>query len=109
MLSNKELIHEANILARELGLDVSTDGLKNQGLMDLVSDLKAKKTDARKDTRADYAKPMPAFYVAPGRSLTSKRGILSGDSKDEIRAADLAGGEDALQAFVDSGHVLKGE
>lgn len=50
----------------------------------------------------------PPFYVAPRKSLTSKKGILSGDTEDEVKAEYLAGGNDALQAFIKSGHVLKG-
>jgi len=130
MPSNKELTAEAEALAAELDLTVETEGLKNDQLADLVSDLKAKKTDADTDTGADDAedkataeaqaraaarkagKPAqtkkPEYYVAPRKSLTSKKGILSGDTEDEVKAEYLAGGNDALQAFVKSGHVLKG-
>jgi len=130
MPSNKELAAEAEALAAELDLEVGTDGLKNDELANLVSDLKAKKTDADTDTQADDveaeatarakakaaarkagkvpAKKKPPFYVAPRCAVTTKRGILSGDSEDEIKAEDLPGGEADLKAFVDSGHVLKG-
>ncbi len=130
MPSNKELTAEAEALAAGLDLTVETEGLKNEQLADLVSDLKAKKTDAENDTAADEAedkvtaetlakaaqrkagKPAPTkkppFYVSPRKSLTSKKGILSGDTEDEVKAEYLAGGEDALKAFVKSGHILKG-
>jgi len=130
MPSNKELAAEAEALAAELDLEVNTEGLKNNQLADLVSDLKAKKTDADNDTQADDAedkataeamakaaarksgkapaKKKPPFYVAPRCAVTTKRGILSGDSEDEIKAEDLPGGEADLKAFVESGHVLKG-
>ena len=130
MPSNKDLTAEALMLAVALGLEIQTEGLKNDELAELVSDLKAKQTDADTDTAADDAedkvtaeaqaraaarkagKPAPTkkpeYYVAPRKSLTSKKGILSGDTEDEVKAEYLAGGNDALQAFVESGHVLKG-
>ena len=117
MPSNKELSAEANALAADLGLEITTAGLKNDELAKLASDLKAKKTDAENETQADTAPPAPpvkenakkpAYYVAPRKALTSKKGILSGDTVDEVKAEYLAGGEDALAAFVESGHVLKG-
>ena len=51
----------------------------------------------------------PPFYVAPRKALTSKKGILSGDTEDEVKAEYLSGGESALKAFIESGHVLKGQ
>ena len=46
-----------------------------------------------------------SFRVAVGISITSKRGILA--EGDEINANDLAGGKVALDAFLESGHVVK--
>ena len=125
MPSNKELAADATELAKALGLDVETDGLKNDELAALVSDLKAKTTDADTDTAADVAedkatseaharkgKPKqvkkPPFYVAPRKALTSKRGILSGDTADEVKVEYLEGGQEALDNFIKSGHILKG-
>jgi len=121
MPSNKELIAEAQGLAEALEIPVETDGLSNESLADLVKDLRAKTTDAETETQADKAaeeakvkkaarmeNKKPAFYVAAGKSLTSKRGILSGDTSDEVKAEHLGGGKEALDAFVKSGHVLKG-
>lgn len=102
MPSNKDLTTLADELAEKLGLTIETEGLRNDGLAELVSDLKAKKKDADTQTAADEK---PPFYVMPGKSLTSKRGILA--DGDEIKADDLAGGKDALDAFVDSGHIGK--
>jgi hypothetical protein len=45
-----------------------------------------------------------SFRVADGKSIISKRGILA--EGDEINANDLAGGKEALDAFVKSGHVV---
>lgn len=130
MPSNADLTKEALSLAEKLGIEVETEGQNNAQLVDLVSDLRAKATDAEKKTAADDAqdkaaaaaektkaerlagkKPevkRPPYYMAPRKSLTSKKGILSGDTADEVKAEYLAGGEEALAAFVKSGHVLKG-
>lgn len=130
MPSNKELAAEAEALAAELKTEVTTDGLNNQQLADLVSDLKAKKKDADTVTQAGNAedeatkaaaakkaermagkpqpKKKPPFYVAPRKAITSKKGILSGDTEDEVKAEYLEGGKDALEAFIESGHILKG-
>lgn len=128
MPSNKQYTEEAIKLAEELGLEVKTEGLNNQKLADLVSDLKAKKKDAERETSADKAEDDAAaaaalaefesgeteeeeeakkfpFYVKEGKAVTSKRGILS--DGDEIKADDLPGGKEALDAFVKSGHVAK--
>lgn len=122
MPSNAELIKEADELAAKLGTPVETKDLSNDKLVDLVRDLRAKVTDAETQTQADNDKARkaarmenkvkkekkPPFYVAPGKSLTSKKGILSGDTSDEVKAEYLRGGKEALDAFVKSGHVLKG-
>lgn len=128
MPSNKQYTEEANKLAAELGLEVETEGLNNEKLAALVSDLKAKKKDAERETLADKAEDdaaaaaalakleagevkaekedkKPPFYVKEGKAVTSKRGILSDGA--EIKADDLAGGKEALDAFVKSGHVVK--
>lgn len=120
MPSNKTLINEAQNLADELGLSVETNGLKNDGLADLVSDLRAKKRDAELETQADYSgdadvtqpdpdpepEPEPEEtgpVVAKGRSVTTKRGIL-GEGK-AISAKDLSGGQNSLDKLVKSGAV----
>lgn len=124
MASNAGLISEIEALVKELNLaDVKTDGLNNNQLAKLASDLKAKKRDAENDTAADEAerraataaaaaqpstKKKPPYYLAPRKSITTKRGILSGDTEDEITEKDLNGGKAALDAFVESGHILKG-
>ena len=45
------------------------------------------------------------YFVSSGVALTSKRGILSGGA--EIKPEDLAGGKDALDVFIKTGHVVK--
>lgn len=118
MPSNAELIEEIGTLAAKLDLsDVKTDGLKNPELAALLSDLRAKDTDAKKDTAADAAKrarvsgeaepaKKPPFYVAPGKAITSLKGILSGDTADEVRAEYFAD-EKSLDALVAAGYVVK--
>lgn len=141
MPSNAEYTKQAEELAEGLGLEISTEGLNNEKLAALVSDLKAKKKDAdnqaaeeaaakaaaeleekaKEDSaaaamkakqdaekvKAEKAAKKPPFYVMPGKAITSKRGVLS--DGDEIKVDDLAGGKEALEAFVKSGHVGKGE
>lgn len=120
MPSNKDLTAQAEELAKELGLEIKLEGIKNDGLAELVSDLKAKKKDADTETAADDAEKKATeagneadeakaektgFHVMVGKAITSKRGILA--DGDEIKAEDLAGGKEALEAFVKSGHVGK--
>jgi len=112
MPSNKELINEANNLADELELSVQTDGLKNESLAELVSDLRAKKRDADIQTQADdtddtdESGPLAKIdehRVTEGRSVTTKRGIIGPGGS--IRASDLSGGESSLQGLVKNGAV----
>jgi hypothetical protein len=118
MPSNKDLINEANNLADELGLAVQTDGLKNDGLVDLVSDLRAKKRDAELETQADNEPKSPnpddvegpeqdpeqsGPVVADGRSVVTKRGVIG--PGQSIRASDLSGGAESLQKLIKNGAV----
>lgn len=113
MPSNKQYKEQAEALAAELGVEITTDDLNNEQLGDLVSDLRAKARDAELDTQADEpqekteepASKRPPFSVASGKSITSRRGILA--PGDEIKAEDLAGGKETLDKFVKSGHVVK--
>ena len=80
-----------------------TEESKKSAAEDAV-EAKAKATAAKEKAAAKK----PPFYVAPGKAITSKKGILSGDTSDEVKAEYLEGGKDALAAFVESGHILKG-
>lgn len=113
MPSNKQYIEQAKELAAELGVEVTTDGLNNEKLAGLVSDLKAKLRDKELETQVDgqqdqdvEEEKLPPYYVEKGKAITTRRGIRS--DGQEITASDLAGGEAALEAFVKSGHVGKG-
>lgn len=109
--------------AKSLDPEAPVDDMNDEQLAELVKDLKAKAGDenaaalaaaadkaakARAQATAPKAKKKPEFYVAPRTSITTKRGILSGDTEDEITEKDLSGGKAALLAFVESGHILKG-
>lgn len=92
MASNKELIEQALAIDPE----AKVDGLTNKELADLVADLKKGPADEA------------VYKMAPGKSITCKKGILSGDTADKVTADILHGGEEALAAFVKSGHIVKG-
>lgn len=132
MPSNTDLIKAIGAISAELEKDVpETEGKNNGELANILSGLKAEKKEAEKDLTPDAgakaaavakeeaaeakAKPAkkPPFYVMPGKCLTSKRGMLATERDAgvadyaEIKAEDLAGGKEALDAFVESGHVGK--
>ena len=107
MASNKELITQAVELALALEIAITTEGLNNVQLSALVSELKAKAKDAEHSTQADIPAEAEGVYVAAGKAITSKAGILS--AGDEVLAKHLAGGEKALAALVAGGHCVKGK
>ncbi len=125
MPSNAELKASIEELSAELGVETVTDGLTNAQLADKLSDLrdeKAKRADApAPDTQAaldaaaqaldalmaPVAVAKPPYYMAPGKAVTSKAGILSGDTADEVKAEYFEGGGETLQTLVESGYVLK--
>jgi len=135
MASNKELAAEAAELAVELGIQVTTDGLNNKALSALVSDLKAKKKDAELQTQADGDQSddsdgdadgdqsddsdgdadeeaeaeederAPGVYVADGKAVTSKIGVLA--EGRAVEAKHFAGGQETLDNLVKRGHCVK--
>lgn len=125
MPSNAELKASIEELTAELGVETVTDGLTNAQLADKLSDLrdaKAKRAaapapdaQAAADAAAQALDALmapvvtakPPYYMAPGKAVTSKAGILSGDTADEVKAEYFEGGDETLQALVESGHVLK--
>lgn len=128
MPSNAELKASIEELSAELGVETVTDGLTNAQLADKLSDLRDEKTkraaapapdaqaalDAAAQAQAEADAPMapavvakPPYYMAPGKAVTSKAGILSGDTADEVKAEYFEGGDETLQALVESGYVLK--
>lgn len=125
MPSNKDMIKAIAEISEELGKDApETEGKNNGELANILSALKVEKKEADKDLTPDdaakaaaeakkeaaaakeeAAAKKPPFYVKEGKSLITKRGILS--DGDEIKADDLAGGKGTLDDFVKSGHVVK--
>lgn len=114
-LSNKklnELVSDLKAKKRDSELDTQAD--VNEGEARKAGNKAGQKAydESLKKAKKEPAKK-PPFYVKPGKALTSKRGILaterSAEVKDytEIKAEDLAGGKDALNAFVESGHIGK--
>ena len=114
MASNAKITQDI----KKLDPSASTEGLTNAELKALLSKLKAAPAPAPEAAPAAAAAaetPAPApetevvkkagFHVMAGKAITSKRGILA--DGDEIKAEDLAGGKEALEAFVKSGHVGK--
>lgn len=95
-------------LAKQLGKEgtTTTDGLDEAQLATLADTLQAEITAAAEAEKAKKAIPDGTTYtVAPGQSLTTKRGII-GEGL-EILATDLHDGLTALELFAESGHVLK--
>lgn len=95
MPSNKDLIEEILKIDEE----AVTDSLNNKQLGALLKKLKSDDVTPEPEVKS------PAFSVKKGKAITSKRGILA--DGDEVKADDLAGGEDSLKALVESGHVVK--
>lgn len=116
MASNKELAAEAVELAEELGIEITTDGMNNKALSALVSDLKAKKKDAELQTQADGDQSdesegdaeegrAPGVYIADGKAVTSKIGVLS--EGRAVEAKHFAGGQKTLDNLIKRGHCVK--
>jgi len=93
MASNKELAAEAAELAAELGIQVTTDGLNNKALSELVSDLKAKKKDAELQTQADGDQSDDSDGDAAGDQSDDSDGDADGDQSDDSDG-DAAAEED---------------
>lgn len=123
MASNAELIKDIEELAIALELEVSTEGLKNDDLVALKSDLIAKQRDAENETPADAAAeaaaakaaakeakktappPPDGPVVANGKAITTLRGIRS--EGDPITAEMLPGGADTLKDLIERGFINK--
>jgi hypothetical protein len=103
MASNKDLITSILSVSVALAIDApETDEKTNAELSEMLKELKVLE---QAKTNSDSDEDAPDYVVNAGKAITSKRGILA--DGDEIEAKDLAGGDDALQAFVVSGHIKK--
>lgn len=70
----------------------------------VIADAKAAK--GAKAAAVEGAQEKPPFYLLPGKSLTSLRGIKG--PGEEIKASDLPGGQKTLDARIESGHIGRG-
>ena len=67
---------------------------------------------AEKAERVEASKP--PYYVAPGKAITTNRGILAGKPKDEpgeeteIKKEDLPEEGTSLKKFIGLGYIIKG-
>lgn len=93
MASNKDLIIEAEALARELGQEVTTEGLNNKALAELVSNIKVKKKAAEIETRV----------IAKGKSLTSLKGILG--EGEPVSPEHFVGGQATFDDLKERGFI----
>lgn len=65
---------------------------------------KAVKEQAKKEAKAKQD-AIPPYRIAPGKSLTSKKGVL--DEGDEVKAEYFSGGQETLDHNVDRGFIIK--
>jgi len=114
--SNAVLITSILALALALGDDTPvTGGLNNVALTSLESELKTRKAKAEADAvakaeaDADAAAKAEAeleeYVIAPGRSVTSLKGIRG--EGDEALAKHFPGGEKTFQDLIERGIVVK--
>ena len=110
-------------LVEELGLEMEVPkvGEKNSDYWaGLVSDLKAKKRDANRETDADAAKEKApeapkvpeapvetggSFVIKAGCSLTSLKGILGPGV--EVKPEFFIGGQETLDKHKKNGYIVK--
>lgn len=101
MTNNKDIIKSIVTISDELGKEApDTKGKNKNQLNNILSVLKAELIE-----ETDVVEEKLRFIVAEGKSITTRRGILS--EGNEIKADDMSGGKQALKAFVKSGHVIK--
>jgi len=109
-----KLIHEDGKVFSNIELGEALTALRASGDNPDAPKEDAPKEDAPKEDapKADAAakevkkaKKVYPYSIAPGKSLTSKKGILQGG--DEIKASYLAGGDASLATHVKNGIVIK--
>lgn len=113
MASNRELKAEAEALGEELGVSVETKGLGNAALTELVEGLREQASEpvpVQSEPNAPSAPKASAgparMVVAPGRAITSTRGLLKPGT--EVQPAFFAGdGAAVLANLVATGHVIE--
>lgn len=111
MASNKELIVRVEELAANLGVEAETEGLTNRQLVSLVAELSTEESTSlikkmkNEDGVAGGGDRTPGVYVAEGKAITSKVGMLTEGM--EIGADKLAGGQGALDDLIKGSHCVR--
>jgi len=135
MATNRELKAEALALGKQLGVEVDVERKNNAQLTELVEGLRARALAAEEPEAGEVAEQAPAseppvtsapaaeeaapappaalqatpkppvYQIAPGKALTSLRGILG--PGERVSARDFAGGQPNLDELVAKGHVVK--
>jgi hypothetical protein len=104
MASNKDLTAAIEARATELEIEFpSTEGLTNAELVALKKELDAYTPDA--DEAADEAEAPAPYTIAPGKAVTSLKGVV-GEGK-AVTAGHFTGGGETLAALVKAGLVIK--
>ena len=118
---------ELTVKIREIEPEAKLEGFSlaelTAKLLELKPDPKAGAEDAqsaKKDAQAKKAKKIeqikarkPPYYVASGKALTTKRGILGGKPEDEvgeeteIKREDLPEGGTSFEKFLKLGYIIK--
>ena len=104
---------EAQALAKKIGKDVIVfaDDVTSEEVEKIVTGLKSELEAAESALKATSDKKNPAaafeFYVADGKSITSKRGRKGMlHAGDEIKADYLGGGLKALKSLIERNVVI---
>ncbi len=124
-MARTDLIKRVDELSTELGVEADTENKTAAELRSMIAELEGTRPPAPKPPpvvngnedqaylggppklrSADNPIPTHPYEIAPGKSLTCKRGVLG--PGQEIRECDVSGGKDQLEHLVKRGHVLKG-
>lgn len=121
MPSNQELLDQIAELSEKLDKKVETEGLNNNELNKLAKELRAElkefdngadeaaakkaEVQAQKEEDAKNAPELSGLRVAPGRSVTSKKGIM--DENQPVSANIFEGGEETVKKLLKAGILVK--
>ncbi len=111
---SEELIAKITALAEKLGkTGVTTVTGLDEAQLGILADTLQGEVDAADRAAADLTTAAKKgarssgeqYAVAAGASLTAGRRII--DAGEDIAAKDLAGGLEALEGFVKTGHIVR--
>lgn len=120
MPSNEIYIEQINGLAAKLEKTVETEDLNNAQLGQMVKDLRAEvkeriddaaavaaaaEKDAGKVAEAEAPKEALGLRVAPGKAITSKRGIVS--DGEPVSPDIFEGGQGTVESLVKRGFLVR--